>query len=867
MSANRTTEPSETTVSRQDGPALRVTGLRKEYGPVVALADARLALTGGEIHALVGENGSGKSTLVNLVSGTVAPTAGSVEIAGQVLLRNTPAAAARLGVMTVFQDGSMLPELTVGQNLYIGTRADQRPRYHQVDAWAQELLETSGITGVSSRTATREIPPGDRQLIEIARAVHARPPLLILDEATSALDASGVDRVMDMIVRSAAAGSAVLFVTHRLGEVFRVAHNISVLRDGEWQSTVPASSLSTGDLVDLMAGTSVGLDFPVRPGVPADAPVVLTGRGLSQGNLKDVSLDVRAGEVLGLAGADGNGQGLLLRALGANAGAGGVLTVGDTELRSPVAAKAKGVVYLSGDRKRESLFPTLSVLENLTAGVLGRLRENGLVHPRREREHAREQIQAFGIRVGSPAQPVSFLSGGNQQKVAISRALSDAPRVLLVDEPTQGVDVRSRMDIYRTLRAAADAGSAVVVVSSDAAELAGICDRIAVMSRGRIITELDGPTATEDSIVSAFAVESEVVDPASSAAVSAATSGGSVRRVLRAHEDLFRLGVLAVVLVALFSYAQGVNPSFSSAASIYNIGLLALPLTVAAVAQFWVLLVGGIDIAVGATMGLSLVALSFTATSGGGAMLAVVAVVTVVVCGLLVGALNALLVEGAKIVAVVATIATMGIAGGLALVLRPTAAGLLSPDLLTWLTHQTGALPTLTLVLVPLLLVGDWCIWRSGPGVRLRAAGLQPNYALRLGIPVRRLRVASYLACGVTAGLAGLVLAGSVGTGEATAGNDFTLLSMAAPVLGGASLLGGRGCLFGCLLGGLLLALSNTIVPMLGISDAWSFMIVGILTVVALLAYSRGGENTSGVRSLVIRVLRRPGPAGVPSGA
>jgi ribose/xylose/arabinose/galactoside ABC-type transport system permease subunit len=188
--------------------------------------------------------------------------------------------------------------------------------------------------------------------------------------------------------------------------------------------------------------------------------------------------------------------------------------------------------------------------------------------------------------------------------------------------------------------------------------------------------------------------------------------------------------------------------------------------------------------------------------------------------------------------------------------LRPTAGGLISFDLLTWLGRQSGAFPTMLLAIVPLLVVGDWWLWRSGPGVRVRAVGLHSTYALRLGIPVLRIRIVAYLICGMVAGLAGLVLAGTVGIGDATAGNGYTLLAIAAPVLGGASLLGGRGSLFGCFLGALVLAMANTIVPMLGISDAWSFMIVGILSIVALLAYSRGGQNANGLSSLM-RLVRR----------
>jgi ribose transport system ATP-binding protein len=838
-------------------PLLAVTDLRKEYGSVVALADGNLKLAAGEIHALVGENGSGKSTLVGMVAGTVTPTAGTVHVGGIQLLKHTPAASAAAGVMTVFQDGSMLPELTVGQNLYIGTRPDFRPSYRNIDSWGQRLLEESGITGVSTKTTTRYVGPGDRQLIEIARAIHAKPPLLILDEATSALDAGGVGRVMGLIDQAAKAGTAVLFVTHRLGEVFRVADNISVLRDGMWQGTMPAASISIHELVELMAGTSVEMEFPDRPGVPDSAPVVLAARQLTQGSLAEVEVELRAGEILGIAGADGNGQGELLRALGAASGHGGTVTVDGRVIHSP--ASAKGVVYLSGDRKKESLFPNLSVHENLNVAVLDRLSRAGILRPRQEEQYVNAKVAEFGIRVGSPAQPVASLSGGNQQKVAISRALSSGPRVLLIDEPTRGVDVRSRMDIYRMLRSSAGQGIGVAIVSSDAAELAGICDRIIVMSRGKIIKAISGQDATEDQIVSAFAVPGEALtehEPTASPEKGAEQKARPVRARLAAIESFLRMGALVLVLLGLFLFASSDNSAFASDQNIYNMLLQTLQFVVVALAEFCVLIVGGIDIAVGATMGLTLVVLSFDAATGSLPIVLAVSVVTAVAVGLAVGGVNALLTEGTKVTPVIATIATMGIAGGMELVLRPTAAGAISPDLMFWLTNSAGPFPVAILVLLPVLVIGDWCLWRSGPGVRLRSVGLHPAYAMRLGIPVVRTRVLAYLACGILAGIAGVFLASTVGIGDPTVGSGYTLPAIAAPVLGGASLLGGRGSLFGCFLGALVLAMANTIVPMLGISDAWSYMIVGILSIIALLAYSRRPQGASGLRSMT-RLFRR----------
>jgi ribose transport system ATP-binding protein len=844
--------------STRESAVLTVRGLRKEYGPVVALADATLSIPAGEIHALVGENGSGKSTLVGLVSGTVAPTLGSITVGSHTLTHHTPSESRAAGAVTVFQDGSMLPELSVAQNLFIGSDRASRPAYRAIDDWAAEVLAAGGLTGISPRTPTGQVPPGDRQLIEIARAMYAQPRLLMLDEATSALDLAGVDRVMALIEVAASQGSAVLFVTHRLTEVFRVAQRISVLRDGEWQGSFPAADITSGGLVDLMAGTSVDVDFPERRPLSDQAPVVLAAEGLTGHGLSSVDVELRGGQILGIAGADGNGQGQLLRSLAVVDDTDGRRTVDDRLVESISGSSAAGVVYLSSDRRTESLLPSLSVRENLTVSVLRKLSSAGIVRSHPESAHVADEIDRFGIRVGTPEQGVQSLSGGNQQKVALSRALSDSPRVLLIDEPTKGVDVRSRMDIYRMLRDAASTGLAVAVVSSDAAELSGICDRIVVMSRGRIINELNGIGSSEEQIVSAFAVAGHATDD-HPAAEAARTSTGErlasrLRRAVGGAEDFLRMGVLAIVLLALFFIARSINPAFGSSQNIYNILLVALPLTVVAAAQFCVLVIGGIDVSVGATMTLVVVALSFVVTSGGLAQQLIVGLLVAVAIGVVVGLANSLLIEGGGLSAVIATIATLGIVSGIALLLRPIPGGLIGFELTQALTAKVGPVPWALIILLPILMVGDYVLWRTGLGLQIRSTGLHPAFAHRLGISVRRVRVVAYVLCAAVAGVAGLVLAGQVGTGDANVGSGFTLLAIAAPVLGGASLLGGRGSLFGCFLGAAVLAVSQAIVPMLGVSDAWSYLIVGFLSIIALLAYSRGGRGLRGGRAALKRL-------------
>lgn len=835
-----TADGSVSTVSTT-AAVLDVAGASKSYGVVQALKDMSLTLPAGQIHALVGENGSGKSTFVGIVSGTVKPDTGVVTIAGAQVATGTPRRSQAAGALTVFQDGSLVPGLSVASNLFVGTPQHLRPRYGDMVEWSRELLTSYGLGSIDPEVKTSAVAPGDRQLIEIVRAVAARPQLLILDEATSALDSAGVDRVMALVEDVAASGAAVLLVTHRLAEVFRVAQQITVLRDGVMRGSMPTSETDYKGLVELMAGSSVELEFPARGELAADATVLLSAKDLSGGGFGPVDLEIRAGEIVGIAGADGNGQRQFLRGLAGIGDPSGQLSTRGTALRSYGEAVRNGVLFLSGDRRRESLFQSLSIRENLMVGILRRISTAGVISPARQREAVQDEISTFGIKVGSPVLPITSLSGGNQQKVALSRALATDPNVILIEEPTQGVDVRSRMDIYRMLRSAADGGIGVVVESSDASELAGLADRIVVMSRGKVIHEMPGVGSTEESIVGSFAVASQVEE--SPRAVATATSSRSrLSRLLGGREDFVRLAILSVIVLAIWGGAILIEPNFGSAINIYNVFLLALPLAVLAVAQFCVLLLGGIDVSVGAMVSLTVVVMSFFITEGGLWPLLLLSLLIALVLGLAVGGINALLTEGAKLSPVIATIATLGIAGGLALLLRPTASGLINIDLMTVMTQKVGFLPLPFLVIIPLMIVGDILLWRSRYGLVVRTAGLEPNYALRLGLSVRRMRVMSYLACSVIAGIAGVLVAGQVGTGDATVGSGYTLLAIAAPVLGGASLLGGRGSFVGCLVGAVMLALATAVVPALKLSDAVSFLIIGSLTLIALLAYSSGGR-------------------------
>jgi ribose transport system ATP-binding protein len=493
--------------SRAVGPVvLSLRSVGKAYGPVVALHDVSVECHAGEIHALVGENGSGKSTLLGIASGTVAPDEGTVEIGGRRLPRASPAAARRLGLGMAYQDYSHVLDLSVAENLFLAAPAAERPRYARMTEWAEETLAPFDL-GIPVAAATASLSLAERQLLEVVKSLLARPKVLLLDEPTTALGPDAVERFHSLVLEQAQAGVAIVYVSHRLPEVLSVADRVTVLRDGVGHGTFPAASVSEESLVALMIGRPLEVAFPERRTAGDDADVVLTVDGLRGERFGPIELAVRKGEIVGVAGAEGNGQVQFLRSLaGIELAAGSASCDGrPLDMSSPLGPIRAGVVLLSGDRRGEALFPVLSVRANATVQVLRRLARLGVVGRRRERRSIDGLVKSLRVRMGSAEQPISSLSGGNQQKVSLMRPfLRGDVKVILAEEPTQGVDVGARFDIYEALRAKADEGVAAIVKSSDPIELAGLCDRVLVMSRGRIVEEIPGHELGERRIVEAI---------------------------------------------------------------------------------------------------------------------------------------------------------------------------------------------------------------------------------------------------------------------------------------------------------------------------------------------------------------------------
>jgi simple sugar transport system ATP-binding protein len=486
----------------------RVRGASKSYPGVRALDRADFEIRAGEVRALLGRNGAGKSTLIRLLSGVEAPDEGEIEIGGRPL---GPAGgirrAAELGVGTVYQELSLVPELSAAENLYLGAwpTTSGRIDYGRIRAGAEEVFAELGVA-ISPDTRVGELPLAQRQLVEIARAFRARPRLLILDEPTSALAAGEAETVLEAVGRVSARGVGVVYVSHRLDEIRRVADTVTVMRDGAVVETTPVRGATTRHIVSLMLGHGGGEEAVPRRRAPSSRAPLLSVRDLAVPPKVDgVSFDLRPGEVLGLGGLMGSGRTEILRALAGFTPSRGTIEVDGSPVARPTSRTMKrlGVGITPEDRKGEGVVPLLGVSENMVMTWFGGASRAGAVLPSRVSGIGRDLIDRLSIKAAATDTPIVNLSGGNQQKAVIGRWLHAGSRILLLDEPTRGVDVEAKAQIYAIVRDLAERGAAVLFVSSELEELPLVCDRVLALRGGRLQGEFTGDDITLDNIMAA----------------------------------------------------------------------------------------------------------------------------------------------------------------------------------------------------------------------------------------------------------------------------------------------------------------------------------------------------------------------------
>ncbi len=823
-----------------------------EFPGVRALDGVDFDVRPGEVHALIGENGAGKSTLVKILTGELQGYGGELEIDGVARRLSQPGEALEAGIAVIPQELQLVSTVSVAENIFLGR--EPRTRWKLIDrkalaARAAFELAALGESAVASDTLLEHLEAGHRQLVAIARAVSLEARVLIMDEPTASLGAAEVERLERLVEALAARGVAVVYISHRLDEVRRLARRVTVLRDGRRVATRDAEGLEENEMIRLM----VGREIPRVSLAPVDeaAPEVLRVESLCLADpdrpggfrLRDVSLSVRRGEIVGLAGLIGAGRTDFLLALagaGQRPASGRIVLAGrDYHPSDPAAARESGLVLLPEERKAQGLFPDLSVGANVSIAALETVSRAGWIDRRKEREAASRRMSQTGVRAASPQAAIATLSGGNQQKAILARCLFASPSVLLLDEPTRGIDLAAKADVYALLRRLAAEGFGILLCSSEMSEILTQCHRIAVFREGRVVAELPRDEATEERILAAAAGADAEGKSSNAGRRSEGPPGdppssrrSAVSRIARLSSAL---GLAAVVLLSVvFSPVRGGRPVFLDLGNLTDILRQVAEKGILAVGMTAVIVSGGIDLSVGSILALAAtLAASLWMHAGWGFTATVLAVLA---AGGLCGAINGIAASRWRLQPFIATLATMSAARGVArYVSGGTAIPLgFGPQGAPDSVRRIGGVlfpyvPVPALVFIASVAAMHLYLSRTRGGRYLYAIGDNAAAARLSGVRVRWHKTLVYVISGVLAALAGLIHCAQLEQGNPNDGVAYELDAIAAVVIGGTSLMGGVGTVGGTLMGVLIIGVINNSMGLNNVDANLQLILKGVI--------------------------------------
>ena len=840
--------PAES-VTPQDGgedllglhPIVEFVDVTKVFGSTIAAKSVSLALYQGSVLALVGENGAGKSTLVKTLGGVYHPDGGHLLVTGERVAFSSPLDAQHAGVSVVHQHPGLFPDLSLAENLFAGkpirTKAGLLD-FRTMRAEATQILASLGLH-VPVTQPVSSLRTSEQQLVEIGRALASKAKVIILDEPTAALTTGEVDRLFRVIRRLRDSGVALMFVGHRLEEIFTISDRIAILRDGALIETRRTVDTTQDQAVRLMIGRELDAIYPAKTATIGKTVLSVTDLGDGR-DFHHANFSVRAGEVVGLAGLVGSGRTEIARVLfGITKAHAGQIELDGARVRfaSPAHAMAHGVAYVSEDRRGQSIVEDFSILDNATLPVIGKATRFGLVRRRLELALVEGPLKRMKLKFASYLQPVSTLSGGNQQKVVLAKWLAVNPRVLILDEPTQGIDIHAKSEVHRIIAELSSQGLAILLISSDMPELLGMCDTIHVMRQGEFVATFDRATATQYEIAKAATGATDQGGSApqtvsNSPDVAAKnTENDSPKRSSQTdsraqHQSAFRRQVksllvrrelgLVIALLVIVLPLGAVNSHVYDAANVLDLVTTSSMLGIVVLGQMLVMLTRNIDLSVGSIIGLSaFLSTGFMKYNPHAPVLVGIAVAIGI--GIVCGLINGLIVAYGGVPSIVVTLGTLAIYRGIDSVV---ASGVqfstndVPPAWVRWAIHETFGVSTIVWIAVIIFVALGFVLSRTEIGREIFATGSNPAGAELIGMRAKRRVLLAFVASGTFAGLYGALTASRLGQVDVGIGLGLELTVIASAVVGGVALRGGSGTVVGVALGTFALYLIQNVLAL-----------------------------------------------------
>jgi rhamnose transport system ATP-binding protein len=816
----------------------------KSFAGVPVLRDVSVEICSGEVHAIIGENGAGKSTLLKIFAGVHRPDEGMVTLNGTPVVIRSPAAAQRLGISLIHQEPLSFPDLDVAENIYLSGPARAASRWGVINRkkmyrQAEQVLASLGVT-LRPNAKMRGLSIADQQMVELAAALHQQSRVLLMDEPTAALTPAEVEDLFRIVRRLRSEGIAMVFISHRLEEVLAISNRVTILRDGQFIATEPAAAMDARKIISLMVGRPLAEVYE-KESAALGEPLLQIDRLSSRGRFEDISLSVRRGEIVGIAGLVGAGRTELAETIfGLHSISAGTIRVEGKVMnpRSPRDSIGHGIAYVPEDRQRHGLLPPFSIAANTTLASLQKTSIFGWMIRKRERSAAEHFRQLLHLRCRTTQQPVRQLSGGNQQKVVLGKWLMTEPRILMLDEPTRGIDVGAKAEVHHAMGELARSGKAILMISSDLPEVLAISDRILVMRQGRFTGEFSREEATQEKIMAAATGQnvSHVDEPGRPRPDSGGERFGSSSNARTIWSSLrFReLGIALVVLLG-FLVACLFDRHFASRDNLRSV-LLYIPLIlIVAMGQMLVIVSRNIDLSVGSVLGFSAIIVGEVFVRHAGFPIWTAALLAAGV-GALLGCVNGLLVALCSVPAIIATLGTLGFFRGLIFIY--SGGNQVDTDkipaALIRLSEVPAPIPWIVIFAAGLCLLTHLFLKFTRLGREIFAIGSNPAAATLRGISVRRNLIFIFAITGALSGLAGLAYASRFGyVNPVRTGDGFELVVISAVVIGGVSIFGGSGSILGVVLGCVLLGLINVALPALGVSDFYQTAIYGLAILVA----------------------------------